>query len=146
MIKDRYFEATLGLATIIVAIFFASYVFVKTKSSINKGSSYFLFAKFSDCDGIDIGSAVKISGLKVGEVEDIFIDKGFMSVVQISLNSDIKLPNDSSLSVATSGLIGSKYLMIAAGSDDEMLKAGEYFQYTQSSINVEGLIKKFATK
>ena len=69
-----------------------------------------------------------------------------MAVAKLKINQKYKIPADSSLSVATSGLIGTKYLMVSPGGDEEFLKQGDYFAKTQSSINLDGLIKNFASK
>ncbi len=146
MVKDRYFEAIIGVATILIASVFAFFVFTKTKGSLHSNEGYYLFAKFTDADGIDIGSQVKIAGYKVGEVEGIELDKNYLSVLKIKIFNNVKIPSDSSVSVATSGFIGAKYLMVLPGSNDETFENGASFEYTQSAINVESLIKKFAVK
>lgn len=146
MFKDRIFETVVGIFTLAIFGVFFGYILIKGKNIINTDSSYNVFAKFNDIDGITIGSVVKISGLTIGEVEDLFLNESYMAVAKLKISSQYKIPFDSSLSVATSGIIGSKYLMISPGADDEMLKKNDYFSFTQSSISLDGLIKGFATK
>ena len=40
-------------------------------------------------------------------------------------------------------MLGSKYLSITPGGDEEVLKEGEEIQFTQSSVNFEDLLGKF---
>ena len=145
-LKERTFEAIIGVFTIVIFAVFLGFVIIKTKSVIKTHSSYSLFAKFNDIDGIDIGSTVKLSGIVIGEVENITLNESYMAVVKIKMNSKYLIPSDSSISVTTSGFIGSKFLMISPGGDEEYLKNAQYFKKTQSAIGLDGLIKSFASK
>jgi phospholipid/cholesterol/gamma-HCH transport system substrate-binding protein len=135
-------EAIAGLFVLLVAagfIFFA-YEGANIKSHSN---NYSLIAKFSQADGVTIGTDVKISGVKVGHVSKEYLDTdSFKAVVEISLDPAIKLPADSSAQIVSDGLLGGKYLSIAVGADDKILTAGQEIKYTQSSVNLETLIGK----
>jgi phospholipid/cholesterol/gamma-HCH transport system substrate-binding protein len=45
--------------------------------------------------------------------------------------------------IASSGLIGGKYLSISPGGAEEVLKNGDRIEYTQSSVNFETLLGKY---
>jgi phospholipid/cholesterol/gamma-HCH transport system substrate-binding protein len=135
-------EAIAGLFVLLVA---AGFVFFAYEGANIKSSSknYPLIAKFSQADGITIGTDVRISGVKVGHVEKEYLDmNSFRAVVEISLDPAIKLPADSSIQIVSDGLLGGKYLSIGIGSDDKILASGGEIQYTQSSVNLEALIGK----
>jgi phospholipid/cholesterol/gamma-HCH transport system substrate-binding protein len=103
-----------------------------------------LLAKFDNVDGIKNGSDVKTSGVKIGTVEDQYLDtKNFRAVLKLNINRSVKLSTDSSAKVASEGLLGTKYLSIAPGGDEENLKDGEEIQFTQSSVNFEDLLGRF---
>jgi phospholipid/cholesterol/gamma-HCH transport system substrate-binding protein len=53
------------------------------------------------------------------------------------------MPADSSVAVASDGLLGGKYLALVPGGDVEMLGDGEEVTLTQSAINLEDLIGHF---
>ena len=135
-------EALAGLFVLIVAagfLFFA-YQGANIKSHSN---NYVLIAKFSQADGLSIGSDVRISGVKVGYVSKEYLDfDNFKAVVELSLDQAVKLPTDSSAQIVSDGLLGGKYLSIAVGADDKALVSGEEIKYTQSSVNIETLIGK----
>jgi phospholipid/cholesterol/gamma-HCH transport system substrate-binding protein len=145
-LTERLFETIIGIGTLIVFAIFFVYILAKSSSVVGGGKYYNLYAKFSDIEGVVVGSAVKLSGITIGEVSQINIDENFMAVATLKVSSKYLIPTDSSLSVSTSGLIGSKYLMVSPGADEETLKNGSYFFKTQSSIGLDGLIKSFATK
>jgi len=139
---NNYFEIIVGTFVLFCAIFFFFNSFKNTK--VSNLSGYNLIAKFDNIDGITNGSDVKISGVKVGTVIDQFLDeKNFRATLKINIDPNVKLPLDSSAKVASEGLLGSKYLAISPGSEEENLKDGEEIQFTQSSVNFEDLLGKF---
>jgi len=53
------------------------------------------------------------------------------------------LSEDTIASVKTSGIIGQKYIDILPGGSDIMLKAGEEIYNTESSLDIESIVRKF---
>jgi phospholipid/cholesterol/gamma-HCH transport system substrate-binding protein len=134
--------------TIVIFIIFAYYMYStvnKNRQSTVLNSTY--TARFSDVDGIAVGSDIKISGYKVGSVAKMeLIADSYDIRLTLDVASDIKIPTDSLAAVKTSGLIGSKYIGIQPGADEQFLKNNEEILYTQSAINLENLIGKFVNK
>ena len=82
--------------------------------------------------------------MKVGSVTTIALDpKTYLADVHFSVQNDIQLTDDSSASVSTDGLLGGKYLALATGGDDKILKSGGTITITQGSVNLEALIGKY---
>ena len=100
-----------------------------------------LKASFNKIDGILVGSDVRLSGIKVGKVINLELDKN-KPTIQVSLNKDIILPNDSSISIQTDGLFGNKYLSIEPGGSLDYFKNNEKIQFTEDSILLEDLLNK----
>jgi phospholipid/cholesterol/gamma-HCH transport system substrate-binding protein len=139
---NNYFEVIVGTFVLGCAAFFLFNSLKSTKVSATGG--YHLIAKFENIDGLASGSDVKISGVKIGTVENQFLDeKNFRATLKIMINPNVKLPTDSSAKVSSEGLLGSKYLSITPGGDENLLKEGEEIQFTQSSVNFEDLLGKF---
>ena len=143
MIKNNnYFEIIVGTFVLFCAIFFFTTSFKNAK--VGNAGGYEIIAKFDNVDGISNGSDVKISGVKVGTITDQFLDeKDFRATLKITLSDNIKIPSDSSAKISSEGLLGSKYLAITPGGDEENLSAGEEIQFTQSSVSFEDLLGKF---
>jgi phospholipid/cholesterol/gamma-HCH transport system substrate-binding protein len=140
--NNNLFEVIVGTIVLLSAILFFTNSFKSAKKFDKKG--YNLIAKFDNVDGIAIGSDVKISGVKIGSVEDQFLDQeSFKAVLKIKVNNDIKLPDDSSAKIASEGLLGSKYLSIEVGSSEDFLAENNEIIFTQSSVNLEDLLGKF---
>ncbi len=141
MNKDT-FEIIVGTFVLLCAIFFASSSFKSTRVVNNSG--YKIIAKFNNIDGINSGSDVKIAGVKVGHVDNQKLDsKTYQASLTIILNSEIKIPTDSSIKVSSEGLLGSKFLQISPGGSFENLEDGDEIEFTQSSVNFEDLLGKF---
>lgn len=140
--NNNYFEIIVGTFVLLCAFFFFFSSF--SKSKINSSNNYSLIAKFENADGVAIGTDIKISGVKIGSVIDQSLDsQTFRAQLNLSISKDVILSSDSSAKIASEGLLGSKYIAITPGGDEENLKNGDEIQFTQSSVNLEELLGKF---
>jgi phospholipid/cholesterol/gamma-HCH transport system substrate-binding protein len=132
-------ETMLGAIVLIVAIGFL--LFAYNTSQVKEDGGYELIARFDKVDGLERGSDVRISGIKVGTVLDQTLDpESYRAEVRFSLREDIQLPADTSAAVVSNGLLGGKYLALVPGGDIEMLEPGGEVTLTQSAVNLEDLI------
>ncbi|MDX1950458.1 MAG: outer membrane lipid asymmetry maintenance protein MlaD [Rickettsiales bacterium] len=136
-------ETLIGFAVIAVAVFFVFFSYFKSDSSASY-SGYKLSVNFDRVDGLNIGSDVRVSGLKIGKVIDAKIDsKTYQAKVEIDVDSEVKIPADSSAEIISAGLLGDKYIALVPGGSENNLKDGDTIRYSQSSISIESLIGKF---
>jgi phospholipid/cholesterol/gamma-HCH transport system substrate-binding protein len=132
-------ETILGAVVLLVAGGFLLF-FYKT-TDIHPSSGYVLTAAFSKIDGLDNGSPVRISGVKIGQVLDFKLDpKNFRAIVRMNINDDVKLPKDTAAVIASSGLLDGKFMTLEPGSDEEFLKPGDQIEFTQSTPGLEQLL------
>ena len=142
MSGNNFFEALLGFLILALSIFLLGYSYIRT--SEGKLDGYTINAKFSRVDGMSTGADVKISGVKVGQIQSLDLDpQTYLAIATIKLKNSIKVPKDSSAEIVGEGLLGSKYLSLNLGNSDVVLKAGETIKNTQGSITVESLISKY---
>lgn len=135
-------ETITGAVVIVLAAGFLGYAVAHSGRSV--GAGYPLHATFDSIDGLGIGSDVKVAGVKVGSVTATGIDPNtYQAAVTFTVEDAIKLPKDSSASVASEGLLGGKYLLLQPGGDTAMLGPGGRITITQSSVNIEELLGKF---
>lgn len=107
--------------------------------------SYVVHARFNNASGVVTGSKVAIAGVPVGMVEDVSLNlDDFSALVSMRVRADVQLPLDSIVSVKSSSLIGGKYLAIQLGGDPEMVAPGDTLIETESAIDLESLISRFA--
>lgn len=109
-----------------------------------RGKLYTLDAAFNNVSGLKKGAEVQISGVTVGSVREIRLDKDNMALVQMQLQQGVLLPLDSMASIKTQGIIGDKYIQITLGGDTEMYRPGDTVADTESTVDIESLISKFA--
>ena len=83
-------------------------------------------------------------GVSVGTVKNIRLDEDNMALVRMQLNRKVRLPKDSMASIKTQGIIGDKYIQITLGGDGDMYQPGETVVDTESTLDIESLVSKFA--
>jgi phospholipid/cholesterol/gamma-HCH transport system substrate-binding protein len=136
-------ETLIGAAVVAVAVFFLFFAYRSTGSAAVGG--YEVTARVARVDGIAVGTDVKLSGIKVGEVSALTLDpKDYLVIVHMDIHDDVKIPDDSSLMVTSSGLLGSSYLSISPGGSDKMLAVGGRIRNTQGSVDLMSLLSRFA--
>jgi phospholipid/cholesterol/gamma-HCH transport system substrate-binding protein len=112
-IKTEYKIGVIGLITILVLYF--GIMFLKGKDLFNVETSY--YAVFDDVSGLYKSNYIYLNGMKVGYIKDInMLDQsGKKFVVWIAVSGDVKIPDDSKLSIFSSDMLGSKALKINMG-------------------------------
>jgi len=106
--------------------------------------SYIVKARFNSISGLKQGAAVEIAGVKIGKVEKIILDNGeYEAEIEISLNKNVELQDDSIASIRTAGIIGDRFVNIKPGGSDELIPAGGMIIETESAISLEELISKY---
>ncbi len=135
-------ELAAGFAVIVIAIFFLVYA-LRGAGEINTGG-YPLQAQFGSVGGLTVGADVKIGGVVIGHVASEQLNPTtYAAMVKLAINNDIKVPDDSSASITSDGLLGNTYVAVSPGGSNNMLKPGASFPVTQSAINIEDLLGKF---
>ncbi len=137
-------ETLIGAVVIAVAGLFLFFAYTGSGvGSISGG--YDVSARFNRADGVNVGTDVRLSGIKVGTVEKLSLDpKSYNAVVTIAMENTVRLPDDSSVRITSDGLLGNQYLSIEPGGSMQMIKPGGEIENTQGSIDLIGLLGKFA--
>ena len=99
-----------------------------------------LFATFNKIDGLNIGDNVMISGISVGFVNDIILENSYPKI-SMMVDENLNISRDSSISIQTDGLFGSKFLVIEIGGEEEYLKRNDSFSYVEDSILLQDLLE-----
>lgn len=130
-----------ALLTLLLAILLS---FVHGKSVRQEaGRRFTLNATFSKADGLLPNSEVRLAGIRVGQIgAQALADNGYQVVVQLVFDRPLDIPADSSISIETDGIMGAKHIEILPGGEEELLKSGEQFSYTQDSLILNELLDK----
>ncbi|MDJ0881731.1 MAG: outer membrane lipid asymmetry maintenance protein MlaD [Gammaproteobacteria bacterium] len=114
-------------------------------SSISSDGFYEISARFDNIGGLRVKSAVKVSGVKVGQVKAIDYDsESFEAVVTMQVEDKYnQFPKDTIASVFTSGLLGEQYIGLEPGGDEKLLGNQSEIRHTQSAMVLEQIIGQF---
>jgi phospholipid/cholesterol/gamma-HCH transport system substrate-binding protein len=142
MASSNTVETIMGGVVVAVAAAFLYFAYTNTSSGSLGG--YDLTAKMPRVDGLATGTDVRLSGIKVGAVNELALDpKTYLVTLHMNIRSDVQIPVDSSLMVTSSGLLGGSYLSISPGGDDKMIPPGGAITNVQGSVDLMGLIGRF---
>ena len=141
--KNSMVETLIGAGVIAIAAIFFFYAY--TTSGAGKGAGgYRLTAEFENVEGINIGSDIRLAGIKVGSVVNQDLNaENFQAVLTMSIDNKVSLPDDSTAKVTSEGLLGSKFIALEPGGSDDKLKDGDQLSYTQSAIDLWGLVNQY---
>lgn len=132
--KKIYFNRLIGFLVIVISIF----LFAKARRhyvKVDNRNYYKVYAYFNRIDGLKNDSDVRISGIKVGNVTKISLTPNNRVKVEMRVKKSYELPEDSSILIQTSGMIGPKFVDIRIGMGDEMIAdGGTFYGQTQDSL------------
>jgi phospholipid/cholesterol/gamma-HCH transport system substrate-binding protein len=99
-----------------------------------------LYASFESVAGLDRRAVVRVSGVRVGYVEDIFLE-GTRPTVRMRLSQALAVPEDSKVTLASFGMLGEKYVEILPGKSERRCPPGGRLEAVASvSLDRLGLL------
>ncbi|MGN1062970.1 MAG: MlaD family protein, partial [Alphaproteobacteria bacterium] len=99
---------------------------------------------FSKIGGLEVGSDVRISGIKVGSVLATKLNpQTFTADVELSIDRNVRLPIDTVATIADVGVMGDKYVRLEPGKSNAFLKENEVITNTASYKSLEDNISEF---
>jgi phospholipid/cholesterol/gamma-HCH transport system substrate-binding protein len=107
------------------------------------GKRYEVYALFANSGGLKKGASVMIAGVEVGKVKEITLED-YQAKVVMTILEGIEIQEDAIASIKTKGLIGEKYISISPGGSERVLSPGERIRETESAVDIEQLISKYA--
>lgn len=108
------------------------------------GDSYPLTASFRSVEGITVGTDVRMAGVKVGTVTDLKLNpKTFFADARVTVQNGVAVPDDSTIVIASEGLLGGAFVEILPGGSPTDLAPGAEIEDTQGAVSVISLLMKF---
>ena len=138
--KDNMIETAVGAVVILIAgLFFA---FAYTTSGVGKAQGgYSVNAEFDNVEGINVGSDVRMAGIKIGTVTDSKLNtESWQAVLTFQIDPTVKLAEDVTAKITSEGLLGSKFVAIDAGGSDTLIADGGTITFTQGAVDIWKLI------
>jgi phospholipid/cholesterol/gamma-HCH transport system substrate-binding protein len=110
----------------------------------DRGRTYEIRAEFDNVSGVKKGATVQVAGVIVGEVSGIRLNDELLAELTLKLDRTLKVPTDSIASVKSQGIIGDKFVQITLGGALDFFEENDVIFDTESAIDIESLISKFA--
>ena len=129
------------LNTFAIVIIFLIIITFYIIRNTNENSGNKFEATFNFVDGLTVESEVLISGIKVGEINNISLLSNNKVFITGFIDDSYKIPKDSILKINTHGLFGKKYLSILPGYDDNFNSNNINFLYTSDAYTVDYLAR-----
>ena len=137
--KRNPIETLLGAVVLLIAGMFLAFAY--TTADIQAITGYSVTAKFLKVGGLETGSDVRISGIRVGTVTGQALDPAtFQATVTMSISGALKLPQDSEAAIVSDGLLGGKYVSVIPGKAAQTLTDGGKIPKTRDFQSVEDLV------
>ena len=145
-LKEHGVEALVGLAVVLLALWFALFAWDRTGGG-GPANAIKVKALFPNASGVNVGTDVRVAGLKIGSVTAQTLDAASYQVaITFALDPTVKLPSDSSAAITSEGLLGGTFISIQPGGSTTMLADGSTILDTQGSVDMMGLIGSFINK
>ena len=134
-------EILVGAAVLILGGAFMVFAFAGGGGSRSDG--YPVIARFGQVDGLTVGSEVRISGVPVGEVTALGIEPATRkAVVTMMIDDGVALPIDTGALIVQVGILGSKFIKLDPGGEEDMIAPGEEIDFVQDAVIIIELLQK----
>jgi len=146
LLRENIGEAIVGLAVVLLAIWFLAFAWDRTGGGEKSGAIH-VVALFPNAAGVNVGTDVRVAGVKIGSVSGLKLDpQSYQVAATLALDPAVKLPSDSSAAIASEGLLGSNFVGLTPGGSETPLKNGDTITDTQGSMDLMALIGQFINR
>ncbi len=137
-------ELKVGIFSIIVAAILGFMTFKVGGLEWGKTKGYTVFVYFNNIAGLDKKTKVRVAGVEAGEIERIDLAEG-RARLMVSIYSDIKLYENASAMIRSTGLLGDKFLEIKIGSPDQpLMKDGDTIKNVSELVDIDELARNLS--
>ncbi|MBC6417147.1 MAG: MCE family protein [Rhodospirillales bacterium] len=140
-------EILAGIAVLILAAGAVALAF--RSSGVEAVAGYEIEAEFDNVSGVNLGTEVRLSGVKVGTVvEKSLAEEGDLALLTLSIVADYRIPADSRVRILPEGLLGNNYVQLEPGGALEDMEPGAFVAYdrTQGAINIADLLSRLVVQ
>lgn len=133
-----------GIVVAVAAVFL--YYMADAKGVSGSSGTYELTASFRSAEGVNVGTDVRMAGVKIGTVTAVALNPlTFRADTRLSVLSGLELATDTQVLVSSEGLLGGNFVEIVPGGAPENLGDGDEIEDTQGAVSIVTLLLKFAT-
>lgn len=143
MSRQRSINLIVGLFMVagIIALVVLAFQ-VSGLTTYTSANTYTVTAAFTNVGDLKVRAPVTIAGVSIGRITDIQLDaKSYKAIVTMQIDeSENNIPDDSTASILTAGLLGANYIGITPGFDETFLKNGSEIENTNQALILQNLI------
>lgn len=138
-------EVLVGAGVLAAAVGFVLYA-GQVSGFSGPSSTYPLTASFRSLEGVDVGTDVRLAGVKVGTVSEVVLNpETYRADTTVLLQAGIEIPDDSAIVISSEGLLGGNFVEIMPGGSPFFYAAGETIEDTQGAVSLVSLLLKFVS-
>lgn len=139
-------EVLVGGAVLAAAIAFGVYAAGIAGIGDGGGGGYDLTASFRSVEGVNVGTDVRLAGVKVGTVTDLSLnEETYRADTTVTIDADTQVPDDSSILISSEGLLGGNFVEIVPGGSPFYFAPGDEILDTQGSVSLISLLLRFVS-
>lgn len=136
-------EVLVGAIVLAVAIGFGAYTVQSAGLSFG-ADGYPLTASFRSLEGVNVGTDVRLAGVKIGTVTEVTLNtETYRADTVISVRDGVQIPDDSAIIVASEGLLGGNYVEVSPGGSPFYYEPGAEILDTQGAVSLLTLLLKY---
>lgn len=137
--KRNIVETSIGAVVLAVAVGFFAYAY--SRADVGAAAGYPVHAEFTAVGALAVGADVRISGIDVGSVVDLDLNREtYMARVTMHVRDDIELTTDTTAVIAIEGLLGGAYVALEPGGEIDLIPPGGEILFAQAAPDVIGLM------
>ena len=138
-------RAELLVGALVIAVAAGFLVYATSRAGVIQGSDgYSLVASFRSAEGVSVGTDVRLAGVKIGSITGLTLNPvTFRADATLAIRSGVELPDDSSVLIASEGLLGGNFVEIQPGGSAFNFEPGAEIDNTQGAISLIELLSKF---
>ncbi len=115
--------------TVATFLLLLSIVLISGNQFLKKKATYYIRYKNISLTGLELGSAVKYRGIRIGRIEDIYIDEKDITsiIVEITIEPKVPIKEDTEAIITLIGITGLKMIELQGGTNESKKLPPESF-------------------
>ncbi|HOW99637.1 MAG TPA: MlaD family protein [Deltaproteobacteria bacterium] len=135
-------EIKVGIFVVCVIAAFFALVYEIGDLNLTKKDTYSITMVFTTVEGLKPGSQLELAGVQVGSVRDIDLNRDYTAVVTADIFEDVRIPIDSTASIATKGILGDKIIVVKPGMSKNTLQPEGNLARTSVPPSLDSLLEQ----
>lgn len=134
-----------GIFFLVTAV--ATFALGITIANVSPGEATHYTARFDDAGSVDPGDGVRMSGVRIGQVETVEVVAHAYAKVTFSVHDDVRITSDATIAIKYRNMVGSRYLALRQGpkSTRDYLEPGGHIpnERTDPALDLTALFNGF---